>query len=87
MDVHEGTGNTVTGGKLVDEKRTNANTGYGTRTPCGFPFSNILNVTTFAGAEFSETFASIGRSRSSSPVRTTIGGRPSCVDVWDPSIM
>ena len=31
--------------------------GYGTRTLSGFPFSNILNVTVLAAAEFSETFS------------------------------
>jgi hypothetical protein len=41
---------------------------YGTRTVSGFPFSNILNVTTFAGAEFSETFTCVGCSKSSSPL-------------------
>jgi hypothetical protein len=60
---------------------------YGTRTVWGFPFSNILNVTTFAGAEFSETFACVGSSKSSSPLWITTGGFPCCVDVWDPSIM
>ena len=41
---------------------------YGTRAVSGFPFSNILNVTVLAGAEFSETFACIGCSRSTSPL-------------------
>jgi MFS family permease len=47
----------------------------------------FLPMTVFAGAEFSETFTCVGCSKSNSPLRITIGGLPSCVDVWDPSIM
>jgi hypothetical protein len=42
--------------------------GYGTRTLSGFPFSNILNVTVLAAAEFSETFTCMGCSKSNSPL-------------------